>query len=306
MFVTTTSNYRGANSNVDVVNVFRPEAGGKEKYVTQLTGESVGGESFEPSTQDYGSGAVAVSEVNGDVMVVNHGSVDVFEPTGVGEYALVRKLTGPNANTPFGSISGVAAAGGSGLGAGDVFVSASGGVYEFSASGEFLDRVAGTPRKASAARGRWRSIQASGRLFVNNAGAIDVFSGALVVPDVVTEGVANAKYEAGPQTWALDLTGSVNPDGAGPATCRFMWGRTPALGSEARCEGPGESAANPVREREQPRRGARGREWSGARYDLLLPACRRSTQTARTKAKKPRIGNSRRAVPASTGSRRRA
>jgi hypothetical protein len=70
--------------------------------------------------------------------------------------------------------------------------------------------------------------------------------GVLVVPDVVMEGVANAKYEPERNSWALDLRGSVNPDGAGSATCRFMWGKTPALGSEARCEGPGESAANPV------------------------------------------------------------
>ncbi len=73
VFVATTSNYTGANLNVDVVDVFKPEAGGKEKYVTQLTGESVGGESFEPRTRDFGSGAVAVSEASGDVMVVNQG-----------------------------------------------------------------------------------------------------------------------------------------------------------------------------------------------------------------------------------------
>ncbi len=246
VFVATTSNYTGANFNVDVVDVFKPEAGGKEKYVAQLTNESVGGEAFEPFAPG-GSGAVAVSAVNGDVMVVNNQSVvDVFEPKGVGEYALVRELTGPYENAPFGSISGVAVAGGSGLGAGDVFVSASGGVYEFSPSGEFLDRVAGTPSESFGSPGSVAVDPGSGRLFVGDAGAIDVFSGALVVPDTVMEGVANAKYESGSGSWALDLTGSVNPDGAGPATCRFMWGTTPALGSEARCEGPGESAGNPL------------------------------------------------------------
>ncbi len=163
----------------------------------------------------------------------------------MGEYALVRVLTGPSTSSSFGLIYAVTAAGGSAPGAGDVFVSASGGVYEFNASGEFLDRVAGTPSESFESPGPVAVDPGSGRLFVNN-GAIDVFSGALVVPDVVTEGIANAKYEPGSQAWALDLTGSVNPDGAGPATCRFMWGKTPALGSEARCEGPGENAANPV------------------------------------------------------------
>ncbi len=247
VFVATTSNYAGANQNVDVVDVFKPEAGGKEKYVTQLTGASIEGEAFEPYAKGGSSGAVAVSPANGDVMVVNDQSVvDVFEPKGVGEYALVHELTGPYANAPFGSISGVAVAGGSGLGAGDVFVSSSGGVYEFSPSGEFLDRVAGTPSESFASPGSVAVDPGSGRLFVDAAGAIDVFSGPLVVPDTAMEGVANAKYDSGSGSWALDLTGSVNPDGAGPATCRFMWGRTPALGSEARCEGPGESAANPV------------------------------------------------------------
>jgi hypothetical protein len=246
VFVATTSDYTGANQNVDVVDVFKPEADGKEKYVAQLTNESIQGEAFEPYAKG-GSGAVAVSAVNGDVMVVNSQSVvDVFEPKGVGEYALVRELTGPYENAPFGSISGVAVAGVSGVGAGDVFVSASGGVYEFSPSGEFLDRIAGTPSESFASPGSVAVDPGPGRLFVGDAGAIDVFSGALVVPDTVMEGIANAKYESGPQTWALDLRGSVNPDGAGPATCRFMWGRTPALGSEARCEGPGESVGNPV------------------------------------------------------------
>ena len=246
VFVATTSNSSGANLNVDVVDVFKPEAGGKEKYVAQLTSESVGGEAFEPFTLAH-SGAVAVSDGNGDVMVINNGSVvDVFEPTGLGEYALARKLTGSSANTPFGSITGVTFAGGSGLGAGDLLVSASGGVYEFSPNGEFLDRIAGTPSESFGSPGSVAVDPASGRLFVNNANAIDVFSGALVVPDTVMEGVANTKYEPGPGTWALDLTGSVNPEGAGPATCRFAWGTTPALGNQARCEGAGESTVNPV------------------------------------------------------------
>ncbi len=249
------------NSNLDVVDVFDPKAakapGEEPPLVAQLTSASVDGEPFEPEIFFAGSGeTVAVSGVNGDVMVVNQRHVvDVFEPRGLGEYVFVRELTGPNANTSFSSIEGVAAAGGSGPDAGDIFVSdlrrfevtaeEVDTVWEFSASGELLSGITGTPTESFSNLGAVAVDPASGRLFLNNTGEIDVFR-VLVVPDVVTEGVTSAKYEAGPQTWTSDLTGSVNPDGVGPATCRFAWGRTPALGNEARCEGPGESAANPV------------------------------------------------------------
>jgi hypothetical protein len=250
VFVSTSTNYRGANQNVDVVDVFKPEAGGGEKYVTQLSGALLGGEPFEP-------GSVAVSEVDGDVLVVNdpEDAVDIFEPTGLDEYVLVRRLTGPSANAPFVSIAGVAVDGPSGTGAGDIFVfdqkrfadtpEASDVVWEFSPTGEFLDGITGTPSESFSNPGPIAVDPTSGQLFVNNS-AIDVFSGAVVVPGTVMEGVANAKYESESQTWALDLTGSVNPDGAGSATCRFAWGRTRALGNEVPCEGAGESAANPV------------------------------------------------------------
>jgi WD40-like Beta Propeller Repeat len=244
VFVSTFNIY-GNDPNVDVVDVFKPEAGGKEEYVTQLNSASVGGESFVPHTIGTAE-AVAVSEVNGDVMVVNNAAtVDVFEPTGVGEYVLARRISGPHENVAFSGIRGVAVAGGSGTGAGDIFVLASEGVYEFSPTGEFLDRITGTPSGAFNHPGPVAVDPASGRVFVGDS-AIDVFGGILVIPDTVMEGVANAKYQSQQGTWSLDLTGSVNPYGAGVATCRFVWGSTPALGNEASCEGPGESAADPV------------------------------------------------------------
>jgi hypothetical protein len=244
VFVSATSN-SGANPTMDVVDVFTPEAGGKEKYITQLTNASVGGEPFEPYAF-FNQGTVVVSELSGDVMVVNHHNVvDVFEPTGLGEYALTRRLTGPHENVTFGAIEGVAVAGGSGLGAGDVLVPADGGVYEFNLAGELVSRISGTPSGDFSSLGQVAVDPVSGRVFVS-AGAIDVFSGPLVLPDTTMEGVANAKYEPASGTWALDLTGSVNTNGAGPATCRFAWGSTPALGNLAACKGAGESVANPV------------------------------------------------------------
>jgi hypothetical protein len=245
VFVSTVSGYSGANLNVDVVDVFQPEAGGKEKYVAQLTNASIGGERFEPYGFS-GEGSVAVSGVNGDVAVVNQGHVvDVFEPTGLGEYAFTHRLTGPHENVAFEFIESVAVAGGSGLGAGDVLVPADGAVFEFNPAGELVSRISGTPSGAFKSLGSVAVDPASGRVFVS-ASAVDVFSGPLVLPDTTMEGVTSAKYESASNTWALDLTGSVNPNGAGPATCRFAWGPTPALGNLATCEGTGESAANPV------------------------------------------------------------
>jgi hypothetical protein len=244
VFVATSWQYRGQGLGTDVVDVFKPADsanGYKEEYVMQINTSSLGGESFEPE-------GFAVSEVNGDVIVDNAGrSVDVFEPTGLGEYTLAYRLTGPNGNASFEKVGAVAAAGGSGLGAGDIFVAdrEKNVVYEFGAGGEMVARIEGTPSGAFTGPGGVVVDPVSGRVFVGDS-AIDVFSGDLVVPDTTMEGVAGAKYDSQSGTWTLDLTGSVNPDGAGPATCRFAWGSTPALGNQAACEGPGESAADPV------------------------------------------------------------
>jgi len=252
--------------NLNVVDVFKPEAGGNEKYVTQLRGTPVGevvgsteeGEPFESPN------IVAVSPANGDVMVVESGALDIFETTTrMGEYAFVRKLTGPRAGVPFGGIQGVTIAGGIGQGAGDIFVSTQVAgvnvVDEFSPTGGLVDVISGkqTPTGSFNSGGQLAVDPVSERLFVSEYdsvfsspgygyGHIDVFSRTLVQPDTVTESVTNVRYEPVAHAWGLELTGSVNPEGAGPATCRFAWGSTPALGNVANCEGEGESDKNPV------------------------------------------------------------
>ena len=127
----------------NVVDVFKPEAGGGEKYVGQLPG---------PHGGDFGPGdhSIAVDEANGDVIVAEgedteESAVYVFEPTTPGNYALVRTLTG----TPKGGfgpegVGAVAVDGGVGAGAGDIYVSENGGgVYEFGPAGEYLGELAG-------------------------------------------------------------------------------------------------------------------------------------------------------------------
>jgi len=52
---------------------------------------------------------------------------------------------------------------------------------------------------------------------------------AAVLPDVATSPVSGVKPTA------ATLNGTVNPAGAGPATCTFIWGTTTAYGNEAPC-----------------------------------------------------------------------
>jgi hypothetical protein len=262
VLVSTYSDVRGEHSNLNVIDVFKPEAGGNETYVTQLKGTCPSASPGQVCTlveqEEHpfeGTGKVAVSPVNGDVVVNEYyaDALDIFEPTGLDEYAFVRRLTGPSAGVAFPGILGVTVAGGSGPGAGDIFVSNGlAGVDEFDPTGELLDRITGTSGEAFHAAEAVAVDPESKRVFVgdyHNAshdGFIDVFSRTLVQPGTTMETVKNVNYEPIAHAWGVELTGSVNPEGAGPATCRFAWGSTPALGNVANCEGPGESEANPV------------------------------------------------------------
>jgi hypothetical protein len=90
----------GNEESEDVVDVFKPEAGGAEEYLTQLTGES--------PTEHFGEvKEIAVDEANGDLLVANVKTVegktveviDIFapKPTELEGYEFVRALTGPQA-----------------------------------------------------------------------------------------------------------------------------------------------------------------------------------------------------------------
>jgi len=114
------------------VDVFHPEAGDQEKYVTQLTGIEPGVPFGEPR-------AVAVDPLSGDVLVADGGNeaVDVFEPTLLGQYAFVRQLTASPRGT-FERLSGVAVDATNG----DIYVieGERGRILQFSREGVYLDR----------------------------------------------------------------------------------------------------------------------------------------------------------------------
>jgi hypothetical protein len=230
-----------------VVDVFRPQAGGKEQYVTQLRGPEPPGVMFSRPV------GVAVSGFNGDVLVLEASAtevsgrrVEIFRPAAMsGQYDFVGVLTG----TPAGAFKDVSAIGVDG-GNGDIYVSeegseivvqgteeVSGAVAQFDAAGEYLGRLTGTPTPFSRVQGI-AVDPTSHRLFVGdfnrerNLAAVDVFGPTVVIPDVTSEAVTNV----GPTS--ATFNGVVNPDNAGAVTCQFVWSTSKAFGEVAPCSAP--------------------------------------------------------------------
>ena len=213
-----------------VVDVFGPEAGGGEKYVTRLEGT-------EPGVPFSNPTSVAVSAFNGDVLVADNGSeVDVFEPSGMpGVYSFLFKIT----ETPAGVLqaSGVAVDGSDG----DIYVADSGSqsIDEFDLAGKYLGHLTGTPA------GQFNQVEgvavdlASHDVYMgdynqeNQEGFVDVFGPNLVVPDVkITEPVSSLTPTS------VTLHGTVNAREAGEVTCEFEYGTSPSYGQHAKCTAP--------------------------------------------------------------------
>jgi hypothetical protein len=230
-----------------VIDVFKPEAGGAEKYVTQLTG-TCATPSACATEQFTKLEKVAVSGVNGDVYVSDGNVVDVFEPTVLNEYAFVRQLTG-TPNGPFKIVRGLTVDG-----SGDVYVidnreteNSSGEspfVDQFSPSGVYLGQIAGTSGGPFPANASLNSVAAdsTGDVYVGNryregeggvtevtVGFVDVFGPSVVEPDVTTEPPSEMTPES------ATLNGTVNPAKAGAATCWFVYGTSPSFGQQAPC-----------------------------------------------------------------------
>jgi hypothetical protein len=224
----------------EVVDVFKAEPGGEEKYVTQLTRPEAG-VPFEFNDSGRGGG-LAVDPANGDLLVSSFTptqTVDLFEPSG-SKYVLVRTLTG-SPNGPFTAISGVAVDP-----SGDIYVLqrfTEDVVDQFSFAGEYLGRITSTSTSPIQSAASLAVDSATGQVYVGdgrggrrgsgsslNFGAVDVFGPTLVIPDVETQPASAV------QPFAATLNGTVNPDNEGPATCQFAWGTSPAFGEIAPCE----------------------------------------------------------------------
>ena len=261
-----------------VIDIFKPEAGGTEKYVGQVTGPSPG-ESFGHG----GSGeleSIAVSSLNGDLVVGaglggGNSAVYVFRPEEEGpqkgKYVLVQELLPPSG--PLHEVRAVAVDDGNG----EIYVATKTAVYEFGPEGVFRGEITGVPKESvTGIKGQSEEIPfksntpepvslavdpVSHRVFVGvhgpllgpkseSLGVVDVFSEDVVVPDVVTTAPTNLRLETesetGAESWSVRPTGTVSPDSAGEASCWFAWGTSPSLGQEAPCSAVVHNGSSPV------------------------------------------------------------
>jgi hypothetical protein len=227
-----------ADPEHQVVDVFHPEADGKEHYVGQLKGTSP----TEPFTNPA---RVAVNEVNGDVVVKDAQKIDIFEPTLFNEYLLVHQITG----TPFGPFgpdneSGVLA---TAVGSGDIYITdrirreptAPGELVidQFSSAGAFLGQFGSASAPKEFGNVHSLAVDQESKVYVPSGGFgpsgegwMYTFSADIVTPDVTSE----APSSVAPFT--ATLNGTVDPSNAGVATCWFEWGTTKVFGKTAPCE----------------------------------------------------------------------
>jgi WD40-like Beta Propeller Repeat len=242
-----------ADERQGVVDVFKPEGLGSEppavepssEHVSQLTGTCpVEGTTCEPLEVIPFSkpGLVAVDDSTGDVLVVDGRTlVDVFRPEPLGGYVFVRQITG----TPAGLFRGVSNLTVDGAN-GEIYVTdgfSPGFVDQFSSTGVFLGRITGenTPGGDLRDPSSVAIDPESHNVFVGDyrplgeprqPSVIDAFGPDLVIPDVTT----------GPATgvtpYGATLTGTVNLDKEGEATCQFLWGTTKEFGQTAPCSAP--------------------------------------------------------------------
>lgn len=206
-----------ADPTQHAIYIFHAEADGKEHYVGQITGTS-------PSEPFQYPEEVAVDEANGDLLVANliigegepSAQVDVFEPSVVGNYVFAYKVGGP---PPTGTFSGPIHSLAVDSGTGDFYVLQTTRVDQFSIAGAYLGEI-NTPEAYSlAVDSTTHNVYVAGQVYGPEA----------VIPDVVTNPPANVKPES------VLLSGTVDPDGAGNATCQFEWGTSPSFGKTAPC-----------------------------------------------------------------------
>jgi hypothetical protein len=230
-----------------VVDVFEPEGGGKRKLVAQLTGNS-------PSEPFLSVLDVAVDSVNGYVIVGNRTGADtgisLFEPTLPGQYAFVRTLATLEAGNEFvAALFGVDQTNGEIYGAEAIPGGFSKAVAEYSSTGVYLGRILGldTPGKGLDAVYSITVDPTSQDIYVldqrttnGEQSVVDIFGPDVTVPDVTTGPVT----EATPKS--ATLTGAVNPDNQGAASCQFLWGATAAFGQTARCSAAIANGESPV------------------------------------------------------------
>ena len=219
-----------------IVYVYDPKealvSGEETKPLAQLTGPCATPAACAVGETFLHPAGVAVSGFNGDVLVTDrhegHNVIDVFEPTVIGEYKFLRQITGAPSGE-FGERVAVAVDPPNG----EIYVSDTGSqaVDQFDSEGKYLGRLTGSSEEApfNAVRG----LAVEGDVYVGNGlketGAVDVFGPDIPLPTVET----GAPTEVG--FFSAVLNGTIDPVGAGEASCRFAWGSTKSFGHELPC-----------------------------------------------------------------------
>ncbi len=214
----------------NVVDVFKPQAGGGEKYVTQLTGPEPPSVLFPHLT------SIAVDQTNGDVIVNTGETVYLFRPAPIaGQYEFAETLAPPPGKA-FVRLENVATDGGNG----DIYLTETHVVYEYNSNGEYTGNITGTASGAQFLSVKSVAVDpVSHEVFVADhnehaenkpSESVDAFGPDIVTPDVVTDEASSVSPHG------AMLNGEVNPRGEGQASCQFMYGTNPQFGREAPCE----------------------------------------------------------------------
>jgi hypothetical protein len=195
---------------------------------------------------------------SGHELVKFHPVLELFEPTVAGHWAPPRQLTrdiGYNTSGAIGADESASMPGGGEFYVGSahpvtIYVSTH-RVDEYSPAGSYLGTIVGACKVVGerlpcregdlvpfTAPASVSVDPATQDLYVLDAAAqetVDIFGPDIVVPDLSTGATSHLTGTS------VVLTGTVNPDSEGPATCRFAWGTTKGFGHTVECsEGIGE------------------------------------------------------------------
>jgi hypothetical protein len=242
VLVDTSSNITGEHKTLNVIDVLKPEAGGGEKYQTQLTGTCESPGACPGKVLPFNRPTnIAVDSSNGDVFVADEDNethtsvVDIFKPGPmVNEYEFVGKLTGPGAGSTFAQVNTLAVDSGNG----DIYVGdgqSPAFVDQFNAADEYEGRLVGPPAEqfsevTATVDSESHDVYVADYSESEGVSAADVFGPDIVLPDAVTEAASNV------EPLGAVLNGKINPRKAGNASCEFVWGTSTALGQVVPCE----------------------------------------------------------------------
>jgi hypothetical protein len=226
---------------VNVIDVFKSEAGGKEKYITQLTGTCASPGTCPGEVVPFNSPSwIAENPQNGALVVADFNEegtnkvVDMFKPAPLAdEYEFVGSVTG-SPRGAFHEINAIAVDGGEGSFADGAFYVLEGGdVYQFDSSGRYVGQFMTSGQANSIAvdpgtHDVYVGASAAGE------GQVEIFGPSLLLPDITTAPASSVAPES------VTLNGTVNPDnaGAGQTTCQFVWGASESFGHVQPCSAP--------------------------------------------------------------------